>query len=65
MTGLEFIRDPNANAGEIASLISRQCPPTIPENCDHLACRDCWLAWLINVPQKSETVFRIITREQV
>lgn len=46
MTGLEIIKAPGATAGEIADIISNPCPPTIPEACDRLACRECWLAWL-------------------
>lgn len=46
MTGLEIIKAPGATAGEIADIIAEHCPPTIPQNCDRLSCRECWLAWL-------------------
>ena len=46
MTGLEVIKAPGITAGEIADVISQPCPPSVPAECDRLACRDCWLAWL-------------------
>lgn len=46
MTGLELIKAPETTAGEIADLISAQCPPIVPSDCDRLSCRECWLAWL-------------------
>lgn len=46
MTGLEIIKSPTATAGEIADIISEHCPPVVPEDCDRLACRTCWLSWL-------------------
>lgn len=46
MTGLELIKTPTATAGEIADIISEHCPPVVPEDCDRLACRECWLSWL-------------------
>lgn len=33
-------------ADEIADIVSAQCPPVVPENCDAFSCRECWLAWL-------------------
>ena len=48
MTGLELIKAPITTAGEIADIISEHCPPVVPANCDHLSCRECWLAWLVN-----------------
>lgn len=47
MTGLEIIKATTATAGEIADIISQQCPPVIPETCDRLSCRECWLEWLV------------------
>lgn len=47
MTGLEIIKATTATAGEIAGIISKPCPPVIPETCDRLSCRECWLAWLV------------------
>lgn len=47
MTGLEIIKATTATAGEIADIISKPCPPVIPETCDRLSCRECWLAWLV------------------
>ena len=47
MTGLEIIKASTATAGEIADIISQPCPPVIPETCDRLSCRECWLAWLV------------------
>ena len=46
MTGLEIIKAPDATAGEIADIISSPCPPVGPIECDRIACRECWLAWL-------------------
>ena len=43
MTGLEIIKASTATAGEIADIISQPCPPVIPETCDRLSCRECWL----------------------
>lgn len=48
MTGLELIKAPTTTAGEIADIISEHCPPVVPPDCDHLSCRECWLAWLVN-----------------
>lgn len=48
MTGLELIKAPTTTAGEIADIISEHCPPVVPTDCDHLSCRECWLAWLVN-----------------
>lgn len=47
MTGLEIIKATTATAGEIADIISQPCPPVIPQTCDRLSCRSCWLAWLV------------------
>ena len=47
MTGLEIIKSLGTTAGEIADIISQPCPPVIPETCDRLSCRECWLAWLV------------------
>lgn len=47
MTGLEIIKSLGTTAGEIADIISKPCPPVIPETCDRLSCRECWLAWLV------------------
>ena len=46
MTGLEIIKAPDITAGEIADIVSQQCPPVIPGTCDRLSCRVCWMAWL-------------------
>lgn len=48
MTGLELIKAPTTTAGEIADIISEHCPPVVPTDCDHLSCRECWLAWLVS-----------------
>lgn len=47
MTGLEIIKASTTTAGEIADIISNPCPPVIPETCDRLSCRECWLVWLV------------------
>ena len=47
MTGLEIIKAPDATAGEIADIVSSSCPPVGPVECDHISCRECWLAWLV------------------
>lgn len=55
MTGLEIIRDPHTTAEQIADIIVEHCPPIIPEHCDKLSCRNCWLAWLTTgEPPKEE-----------
>ncbi len=54
MTGLEFLKAPDTTAGEIADIISQPCPPIVPENCDAISCRDCWLAWLTTGSAPSE-----------
>lgn len=46
MTGLEFLRASGTTVEEIADVISSPCPPVIPEKCDRLSCRECWIAWL-------------------
>lgn len=46
MTGLELLRSPNTSVDEIADIISAQCLPVVPANCDRLSCRECWVAWL-------------------
>ena len=46
MTGLELFKAPGTTAGEIADIVSNPCPPIVPETCDHISCRACWLAWL-------------------
>ena len=46
MNGLDLLRSPKTTADEIADIVSAQCPPVVPENCDALSCRECWLAWL-------------------
>ena len=46
MTGLELFKAPGTTAVEIADIVSNPCPPIVPETCDHISCRDCWLAWL-------------------
>lgn len=54
MTGLEIIKASTATAGEIADIISQPCPPVIPETCDRLSCRECWLTWLVTGGTASE-----------
>ena len=54
MTGLELLKAPEATAGEIADIISQPCPPVIPETCDRLSCRECWLTWLVTGGTASE-----------
>lgn len=46
MNGLGLLRSPKTTADEIADIVSAQCPPVVPENCDAFSCRECWLAWL-------------------
>ena len=46
MNGLDLFRSPTTAADEIADIVSAQCPPVVPENCDAFSCRECWLAWL-------------------
>ena len=46
MNGLDLFRSPKTAADEIADIVSAQCPPVVPENCDAFSCRECWLAWL-------------------
>lgn len=56
MTGLEIIRAPGTTAEQIADIIAEHCPPIAPKNCDHISCRECWLAWLATgEPPKSDT----------
>lgn len=65
MTGIEVIRNLDTTAEQIATVISGHCPPVIPENCDHLACLDCWLSWLTQEqPAKEQTVCHIIRDKQ-
>lgn len=54
MTWLEIIKASTTTAGEIADIISKPCPPVIPETCDRLSCRECWLAWLVTGGTVSE-----------
>ena len=55
MTGLELLKAPATTAGEIADIISKPGPPIVPEVCDHISCRECWLAWLTgNEPTKKK-----------
>lgn len=54
MTGMELLKRPDITAGEIADIISGQCPPVTPENCDDASCRDCWLAWLVGEGTKEK-----------
>ncbi|WP_208319531.1 hypothetical protein [Intestinimonas butyriciproducens] len=46
MTGLELLRAANTTADKIADIVSEHCPPVVPNDCDRLSCRACWLAWL-------------------
>lgn len=46
MTGLELLRAADTTADEIADIVSEHCPPVVPNGCDRLSCRTCWLAWL-------------------
>ena len=50
MNGLDLFRSPKTAADEIADIVSAQCPPVVPENCDAFSCRECWLAWLTTQP---------------
>ena len=34
MNGLDLFRSPKTAADEIADIVSAQCPPVVPENCD-------------------------------
>lgn len=65
MTGIEILKAPLTTAEQIADIISSHCPPLIPANCDRIACRDCWLAWLTETPpQDDKIVYHIISRKQ-
>ncbi|MPN07915.1 hypothetical protein SDC9_155187 [bioreactor metagenome] len=46
MTGIELFKKPSTVAGEIADIVSQPCPPVTPIECEHISCRECWLAWL-------------------
>lgn len=46
MNGLDFLKSPEVTADKIADIISEQCPPVVPCDCDPFSCRECWLAWL-------------------
>lgn len=46
MTGIEFFKKPSTVAGEIANIVSQPCPPVTSNECEHISCRECWLAWL-------------------
>ncbi len=46
MTGIELIKAPDTTAEEIADVVSKPCPPAVPETCDRVSCRACWLSWL-------------------
>jgi len=56
MTGLEVLTNSEATAEQIAGIISAQCPPVAPTECDRVSCRECWLAWLATgeMPQQKE-----------
>lgn len=47
MTGIELIKSLGSAAGELADIISNQCPPSGMVECDRYSCRECWLAWLV------------------
>ena len=57
MTGLELLKAPGTTAEEIVDIIAEHCPPVVPAECDHLSCRECWLAWLVTgePPREAET----------
>lgn len=55
MTGLELLRNPNTTPEEIADIVSPHCPPTIPDACKQLSCRECWLAWVTTGEPPKET----------
>lgn len=56
MTGIEVLKAPTTTAGEISDIISKPCPPIMPAECDRVACRECWFAWLTTgePPKKKE-----------
>lgn len=56
MTGLEILRNPDTTAEQIVDIIAEHCPPAVPEHCDRLSCRACWLAWVATgrPPEKTE-----------
>ena len=41
-----YKRQADTTADEIADIVSEHCPPVVPNGCDRLSCRTCWLAWL-------------------
>lgn len=56
MTGLEFLRASGTTVEEIADVVSAPCPPYGSAiECDHVSCRERWLAWLTTgEPPKEE-----------
>ena len=54
MNGLDFLKSPEVTADKIADIISEQCPPVVPCDCDPFSCRECWLPWLTTVEPRHE-----------
>ncbi len=46
MTGLEILKAPETTAEQVVDIIVEHCPPMVPDRCDGVSCRACWLAWL-------------------
>lgn len=47
--GIELIKRPDITAGELADMLHGACPPfstSCSVCCDHISCRECWLAWI-------------------
>lgn len=62
MNGLDLFRSPKTAADEIADIVSAQCPPVVPENCDAFSCRECWLAWLTTGEPPKEAIRKAAER---
>lgn len=46
MTGMEFLKNPITSVRDVAEVVSKPCPPTMPLECDRVDCLVCWTAWL-------------------
>lgn len=64
MNGLDLFRSPKTAADEIADIVSAQCPPVVPENCDAFSCRECWLA-LKHLGEENAKLYKAIMENNV